>query len=71
MAPDLAATTRQNLTDLQAMVSAQGAVRSVKFKGVGRAGADIYDVEFEHGLMEWRIAMGPDAKVTSVNVRTL
>jgi len=71
MAPDLAATTRENLADLRAMVSTLGAIRSVKFKGVGRAGADIYDVKFEHGLMEWRIAMGPDAKVTSVDVRTL
>lgn len=53
------------------MVKGLGAVQSVTFKGVGPGGADIYEVKFEHGLLEWRLSMGADGKVAGANVRTL
>jgi hypothetical protein len=44
-------------------------VESVTFKGVGPSGADIYEVKFEHGSMEWRIMMQSDEKAASVGFR--
>jgi CubicO group peptidase (beta-lactamase class C family) len=71
MGPELAAATRESLKDIQAMVKGMGAVQSVTFKSVGRGGADVYEVKFDHGLLEWRISLGADGKVESANVRTL
>ena len=63
MSPQLAAATRQQLPTLKTMLSALGALESTTFKGVGPAGADIYEVKFEHGATEWRVVLGPDGKV--------
>jgi CubicO group peptidase (beta-lactamase class C family) len=69
MSPGLAATTRQQLSQLQSAVKQRGAVQSITFKGVGPAGADIYDVKFENGSWEYRIMLGPDGKVETAAVR--
>ena len=66
MSSGLAAATRQQLPQLKAMMAQFGAVKSVTFKGVGPGGADIYEVNFEHGSTEWRILMQSDEKVASV-----
>ena len=71
MGADLAAATRAQLPDLQAMIKGLGAVQSVTFQGVGPGGADIHQVKFDRGLMEWRLSLGADGKVESANVRTL
>jgi hypothetical protein len=63
MAPQLAAATRQQLTQLQAMVKPRGALQSLTFKGVGPAGADIYHVKFENGTFEYRISLSADGKI--------
>ena len=39
--PGLAAATRQQLSQLQALFQPRGALQSLTFKGVGPAGADI------------------------------
>jgi CubicO group peptidase (beta-lactamase class C family) len=57
MSPGLAAATRQQLSQLQAMVKPRGALQSLSFKGVGPAGADIYNVKFENGTWEYRIGL--------------
>jgi hypothetical protein len=43
-----------------------GAVQSMIFKGVGPGGADIYDVNFENGSAEFRIALTTDGKVAGI-----
>jgi hypothetical protein len=69
MSPGLAAATRQQLTQLQSTVTQFGAIQSVIFKGVGPGGADIYQVKFENGSLDYRIWLGADGKIESANVR--
>ena len=71
MSSGLADATRQQLPQLQPMISQLGAIQSVTFKGVGPAGADIYPVKFEKGSLEYRIWLAPDGKVESANVRPM
>jgi CubicO group peptidase (beta-lactamase class C family) len=69
MSPGLAATTRQQLPQLQAAIVQLGSVKSIAFKGVGPAGADIYEIKFENGSLEFRIGLGPDGKIESAGMR--
>jgi hypothetical protein len=69
MSPGLANATRQQLPQLQSMIAGLGALQSVKFTGVGSGGADIYQVKFEKGSLEYRIWLAPDGKVESAGVR--
>jgi CubicO group peptidase (beta-lactamase class C family) len=69
MSPGLANATRQQLPQLQPMIAGLGALQSVRFTGVGPGGADIYQVKFEKGSLEYRISLGPNGKVESANVR--
>jgi len=71
MSPGLADVTRQQLSDLHTMINNFGVLKSVSFKGVGPAGADIYDVAFEKGSTQWRIIMGADGKYETIGVRML
>lgn len=63
MSPNLAATVRQQLPQVQAQIVQLGSVQSISFKGVGPAGADIYQVQFANGAREFRIGFGADGKV--------
>ena len=69
MGPGLAATTRQQLPQLQSAIVQLGAVQSLSFKGVGPAGADIYQIQFANGALEFRIGLGPDGKVETAAMR--
>jgi CubicO group peptidase (beta-lactamase class C family) len=69
MSPRLAAATRQQLPDLQSGLAKLGALQSMRFKGVGPGGADIYQVKFEKGSLDYRIWLGTDGKIESANVR--
>jgi CubicO group peptidase (beta-lactamase class C family) len=69
MSPGLAAATRQQLPQIQSMLVKLGSLQSVSFKGVAPNGADIYQVKFEHGSLEYRILLGPDGKVEGANLR--
>src|ERR1700679_3796850 len=60
MGPGLAEPTRRQLPQLQSMIAAMGALQSVIFKGVGPGGADIYQVNFEKGSIDYRIWLGAD-----------
>jgi hypothetical protein len=71
MGDQLAAVTRQQLPQLKAAVGQFGAVQSVAFKGVGPAGADIYEVKFERATTEWRIMLDAGGKTISLNFRPL
>ena len=71
MTPGLADLTRQQLPQLKAAIVRFGAVESVTFKGAGPAGADMYEVKFEHGPAEWRIMLASDGKVANLGFRAL
>ena len=66
MSPQLAEVVRRQLPLIEDIIHHMGAFQSMVFKGVGRDGMDVYDVTFEHGQLEWRIApLSPDGKVLS------
>lgn len=69
MSSGLAEATRQQLPQLQSMIAGMGALQSVIFKAVGPGGADIYQVNFEKGSLDYRVWLGADGKVESANVR--
>ena len=69
MSTGLAAATRQQLPQIQPMISQLGALQSLTFTGVGPGGADIYSAKFENGSLEYRIMLGPDGKVEGAQVR--
>jgi CubicO group peptidase (beta-lactamase class C family) len=71
MIPQLADSVRQQQPRLKANFAQLGALKSVTFKGVGPAGADIYEVKFEHGKTVWRIILGSDGKVEFLNFHPL
>jgi hypothetical protein len=69
MSPGLAEVTRQQLPQLQSTIAGMGALQSVIFKGVGPGGADIYQVNFEKGSIDYRIWLGADGKAEGANLR--
>jgi hypothetical protein len=69
MSSGLGGATRQQLIQLQSAVTELGAIQSITFKGVGPAAADIYQVKFENGSREYRIALAPDGKIEGAGVR--
>jgi hypothetical protein len=69
MSTGFAATTRQQLPQLQPMITAMGTLLSVIFKGVGPGGADIYQVNFTKGSIDYRIWLGADGKIENANLR--
>jgi hypothetical protein len=71
MSPGLATATRQQLERAKALFASLGAVKSVTFKSVEKNGADVYDVEFEHGATEWQIVMAPDGKIDTLGFRRM
>lgn len=71
MSPGLADVTRQQLPQLKTIFGNLGAIKSVTFKRVEKNGADVYDIDFEHGSTEWQIVMTPDGIVESVGFRML
>jgi hypothetical protein len=69
MSPGFAEVTRQQLPQLQSMIAGMGTLQSLIFKGVGPGGADIYQVNFEKGSIDYRIWLGADGKAESANLR--
>ena len=71
MSAGMADATRQQLPQLQSALKGLGAIRSVAFKGVGPGGADIYEVKFASGALEYRITVDAGGKIVAANVRPL
>jgi hypothetical protein len=72
MSPPLAEVVRRQLPLIEEIMHRMGTYQSMVFKGVGRDGMDVYDVTFEHGQLEWRIApLSSDGKVQSRGFREL
>jgi D-alanyl-D-alanine-carboxypeptidase/D-alanyl-D-alanine-endopeptidase len=69
--PDFAVLARQNESTTEALMASLGAVQSLAFKGVGPGGADIYEIKFDDGTVDWRIVLAPDGKVAGVGLRKM
>jgi CubicO group peptidase (beta-lactamase class C family) len=65
----VAATTREQLTNLQSMAKQGGAVQSLTLTSVTTAGVDIYRVKLENGSWECRILLDPDGKTEVFGIR--
>ena len=72
MSSALANVTRQQLPELKTTMAQLGALQSITFKGVGPGGADIYEVKFEKGSLDYRVWISPDGKtVERANMRKM
>ena len=69
MSDNIAAATRQQLSQLQATLTQLGELQTLTFKGVGPGGADIYTAKFEKGELEYRIWLAADGRIDNANVR--
>lgn len=71
MSSGLAEVTRQQLPQLKSIFANLGAIKSVTFKRVEKNGADVYDIDFEHGSTEWQIIIAPDGTIDTLGFRPL
>jgi hypothetical protein len=55
MTPALADLTRKQMSHLQPDIYEAGPIQSIRFVGVGTAGADVYRVQQERRTLHWRI----------------
>ena len=51
--PDFAALARKYASITEGLIASLGAVQSLTFKGVGPGGADIYEIKFDGGVIDW------------------
>lgn len=63
--PGLADIAGPQMPHIEDLIAGLGALQSVDFKSVGPGGADIYNLKFEHGSLEWRIFLDADGKIAS------
>ncbi|MBV9995461.1 MAG: DUF3471 domain-containing protein [Caulobacteraceae bacterium] len=72
MSPDLASLARQQWPTVEQLVAQWGALQSIRFKAVSPQGLDIYDVTFEHRLVEANVApLTPNGKIAGLSLRPL
>lgn len=69
MSPGLANATRQQLPTIQSTLRELGDLQSLTFKGVGPAGADIYQAKFDRGTLEFRIGLGKGGRIEACAMR--
>jgi CubicO group peptidase (beta-lactamase class C family) len=71
LTPQYAVIHKQNEAVVEASIASYGALQSLTFKGVGPGGADIYELKFDNGMVDWRIVLAADGKVASVSFHKL
>jgi DNA-binding transcriptional MerR regulator len=71
MSASLAAVAREQAPLIAAELALAGGLQTMRFRGVGRDGWDVYDANFANGDMECRIALGPDGRIEGVCFRPL
>src|SRR5262249_61527349 len=62
LSPGLASATREQLPQLRSMIVEMGVLQSMILKGVGPGGADIYQLKFEKGSLDYRIGLEANGK---------
>lgn len=68
MSPMLAEKIRQQLPLLQGMRKFLGAIQAIEFRGIGKAGWDVYEVRSAHGTAQWRIGMRADGIIDGFGI---
>lgn len=63
MTPPLADLTRKQFSHLYADISEAGSIQSIRFVGVGSAGADVHCVKHERRMLHWRINLDEDGMI--------
>lgn len=63
MGPLLAGAAKQQEPQLLQTMQMMGPVKSITFKGVGSQGWDGYEVQFEHGTLNYYITMASNGKI--------
>lgn len=71
MSASLAALTREQAPVITAELALAGGLQAIRFKGVGRDGWDVYDVNFANVEVEWRIALASDGTIAGLYLRPL
>jgi DNA-binding transcriptional MerR regulator len=71
MTEGLAAVVRVQQPIVFELLAELGAITTLDFKGVEAGGWDVYDVYFEHGCLEWSLAMSRNDKVSGLVFRKL
>jgi CubicO group peptidase (beta-lactamase class C family) len=66
MSPALADLTRQQLSGLQAFIGNLGAIKTLTFKQVSAAGGDVYDTDFEKGVLRLDLHLSDDGRIDRV-----
>ena len=69
MTPDFAAIAQSTTSQTEAMIADLGALQTVTFKGVGPGGADIYELKFANGTLEWRLLLDAPGKIAGQGIR--
>lgn len=69
MSPALAVIIPEQKDFIQGELIEAGELKALSFKGVSRAGLDIYDVEFEHAKLEWGFAVTHKGKISHLYLR--
>jgi len=69
LTPMLAEEARQQTQHTEELIAGLGALQSLNFKGVGPGGFDIYQAQFEHGSLDWRILIDTSGKVAGLLIR--
>ncbi|PLP58393.1 transcriptional regulator [Mesorhizobium loti] len=69
MSPALAAAAREQKDMIEKDLARLGALTEVMFRGVSQEGWDVYDVQFEHGVVEWSFVLTPDGKIGGMLLR--
>jgi bla regulator protein blaR1 len=71
VSPELTQIIQSQSPRVQPMLTALGAVQSIEFRGVGNSGWDVYDVKYEHGTLQWRVALSSSGIVTGAMAAAL
>jgi len=70
LTPQMAAAARAQWPGTSQMIAGLGALKSITFKNVAPGGADVYDVVFERGHVQWVIApLTADGKIQGMAPR--
>jgi hypothetical protein len=66
MTPEVAAQTRLLLPQHQSLLAKLGTLQELAFRGVSRAGNDLYAAEFTNGTVTWQIGLLEGGRIAAV-----
>jgi hypothetical protein len=66
MTPEVAARVRLSLSQQQSLLARLGTLQELAFRGVSRAGNDLYTARFANGSVTWQIGLIDGARIGAV-----